>query len=179
MNFRIDLKLALLALTALALGACSTVPQENCTTRLAGVPKAEDGTRVMDRDDERVLSFYTCRAAQGDKQAQLWLGEQYEQGSALVEADQEKAFKLYMQAATDDPTRTSIYVAGIKDNPGTVMSFANPGARPGLPEAKYRVGRMYFEGRGVKQSTRRATRWMKQAAKRGHMGARIWLEANG
>lgn len=179
MKFRADLKLALLALTALALGACSTLPQENCFARLAGVPKAEDGRALMDPNDARVLGFYTCRAAQGDKQAQLWLAEQYEKGSALVEADEEKAFKLYMQAATDDPTRTSIYVAGIKGNPGTVMSFANPGAKPGLPEAKYRVGLMYFEGRGVRQSTRLATRWMKQAAKRGHEGARIWLEAHG
>lgn len=167
------------ALAVLSLAACSTAPRENCLERLDGVPKTADGTTLLAPDDQRVFGFHTCMARQGHRSSMLWLGEQYEKGSQLVTADQEKAFEFYLQAATDDPTRTSIYVPGIEGRPGTVMSFENHGATKGLAEAKYRVGLMYAEGRGTKQSDRLARRWMKRAAAQGHAGAKGWLEGEG
>lgn len=164
------------AVAFLCLTACSTAPRENCLERLESVPKTADGTTLLSPDDQRVFGFHTCMARQGHKPSMLWLGEQYEKGSKLVTADQEKAFEFYLQAATDDPTRTSIYVPGIEGKPGTVMSFESHGATKGLAEAKYRVGLMYAEGRGTKQSDRLARRWMKRAATQGHAGAKAWLE---
>ncbi len=171
MSFRIAFTTA----AVLLLTACSTVPQENCLEQLASIPKLEDGTIPMDPNDARVFGFHSCMARQGHKPAMLWLGEQYEKGSQLVTADQEKAFEFYLQAATDDPTRTSIYVPGIEGRAGTVMSFENHRATQGLAEAQYRVGLMYNEGRGVRQSRKLAVKWMRKAAKRGHKGAKRWL----
>lgn len=171
------LKIALLAFGALTLSACGTVPQENCFAHVDAMKVARDAGDEKGAAEHN-YAFNACRASQGDKTAMLWLGEQFERGSAVVEADQEQAFKFYLQAATDDATRTSIYVPGIKGQAGSVMSFPNHGARPGLAEAKYRVGLMYQEGRGTKQNTRLAIRWMKRAAKQDHEGARNWLEAN-
>lgn len=173
------LSFAGLGLALLSLAACGTVPRENCFERLSEIPKQENGDIPMDPNDSRVFGFHSCMASRGDKPAMLWLGEQYEKGSTLVQENQKTAFKFYLQAATDDPTRTSVYVPGIEGKPGTVMSFKNYGTTKGLAEAKYRVGLMYAEGRGTKQSVRLAKRWMKRAAAQGHVKAKEWLEGDG
>ena len=159
----------------LLLSACTTIPGPQCVTHLADAPRDGSGRIVMDGDHPSIFAFQSCRAASGDKSALLWMGEQFEKGSSLIEVNYKKAFQLYEQAATDDPTRTSIYVPGINGAPGRVMSFDNPSAKPGLAEAKYRLGLMYAEGRGVVQSTKKAVRWMERAARMGHPAARMWL----
>ena len=42
----------------------------------------------------------------------------------------------------------------------------------GVPEAEYRLGMMYAEGRGVRQNLRQAAYWLNQAAQQKFPGAR-------
>lgn len=160
---------------AFLLSGCVTMPREQCLDHLVGVERSPAGRLQLDADDQRVFAYQKCRASNGDKEALLWLGGQFEKGSALVEVNMEKAFEFYLKAAHDDPTKTSVYVPGIKGAPGTIMNFNNPSAKTGLSEAKYRTGLMCVEGRGTVQSTRRGWRWMRQAARAGHKSAIDWL----
>ena len=48
---------------------------------------------------------------------------------------------------------------------------------PGNPDAEYRLGLMYLEGRGVANSRDQAIRWLRSAAEKGHSHAAAALDA--
>jgi TPR repeat protein len=58
------------------------------------------------------------------------------------------------------------------------MLVNNPGGQTGSPEARYRLGLMLIEGRGVPQDVRRGRQLIERAAWAGHAPAREWLSAN-
>ncbi len=158
------------------LQACGSIGYEDCTL------SEEDFTaaREMGKGGAEWLQVKsdTCRARNGDKHAQLALARRLEFGTDHVAMDEKAALKMYELAGTSDPTSTTIYVPGIKGQPGHVQIIPNNSARPGLPQAMYRAGLMYAEGRGTRKDMRKARRWMKRAAKTGYPPASLWLEAN-
>jgi TPR repeat protein len=109
-----------------------------------------------------------CRAAAGDRQAQLDLAIRYEEGAG-VPPSLKRAVRLYRSAAA--PSGGTIYVYSPPvggEKAGRVLPLnAGPGV-PGLAEAQFRLALLYLEGRGVKQSDRRARALLENAAKRGH-----------
>ncbi len=106
------------------------------------------------------------RAARGDKVAQLELGERLETGEGTA-ADPPRAARLYRQASSFTSGTTFIYLPGVKGKPGMVLPLRRGPDQPGLPEAQYRLGLMYLEGRGMPQDRRRALTLLKTAAKAG------------
>ena len=84
------------------------------------------------------LAALEQRAASGDVQAALKLGERYEHAEG-VERDYPRALALYCVAA-----------------------------REGDAQAAYNIGWMHLNGRGVERNDRMAGAWLQRAAARGH-----------
>lgn len=85
------------------------------------------------------------RAAQGDADAELLMGQRYADGSGVVKNDKE-AVRWFEKAA-----------------------------RHGNAEAQYRYGLALLEGRGVVQDYRAAFSWIERPAKLGHSNAQYTL----
>lgn len=85
------------------------------------------------------------RAAQGDAEAQLKLGQRYAEGDGVIKNDKEAA-KWFALAA-----------------------------KQGLAEAEYHYGLMLLRGRGVVQDYRAAFNWIEKPAKRGYAKAQYSL----
>lgn len=86
-----------------------------------------------------------ARAARGDAQAQLQLGQRYAEGDGVVRNDKEAA-RWFALAA-----------------------------KQGLSEAQYHYGLMLLKGRGVVQDYRAAFEWIEKPAKRGYAHAQYSL----
>ncbi len=93
----------------------------------------------------------TCGADRGDPSAQLALGVRYEMGEGVA-ADPARAAQLYAQAE-----RTIALLVTLNSPPTRAGRFGATrpsGNRPpplALAEARYRLGLLYWDGRGVKQ----------------------------
>lgn len=85
------------------------------------------------------------RAAEGDPEAQLLLGQRYAEGDGVIKNDKEAA-KWFALAA-----------------------------KQGLAEAEYHYGLMLLKGRGVVQDYRAAFNWIEKPAKRGYAKAQYSL----
>ncbi|WP_404338980.1 tetratricopeptide repeat protein [Sphingomonas sp. MMS12-HWE2-04] len=101
----------------------------------------------------------------------LELGKRYEEGLG-VSQDPSRAAALYLKAATAIPATTPIYSPPVRrGGSGRVMFLTNPHAGPGLAEAKYRLGRLYLHGRGVKPNSDRGNALIREAASQGYAPA--------
>lgn len=80
-----------------------------------------------------------ARAQAGDKQAQLELGERFEEGHG-VRADRARAMRLYRMAAADSGGPMWVYSpsSGVGTG-GRVISVDHHSKQPGLSEAKRRL----------------------------------------
>ena len=86
-----------------------------------------------------------ARAAQGDADAELLMGQRYADGSGVIKNDKEAA------------------------------RWFEKAARHGKAEAQYRYGLALLEGRGVVQDYRAAFNWIERPAKLGHSNAQYTL----
>lgn len=86
-----------------------------------------------------------ARAAQGDADAALMMGQRYADGNGVIKNDKE-AVRWFEQAA-----------------------------RAGKAEAQYRYGLALLEGRGVVQDYKAAFEWIERPAKLGHSNAQYTL----
>jgi uncharacterized protein len=59
--------------------------------------------------------------------------------------------------------------------PARAFALFARGARAGIVEAEYRVGKCYFEGLGVPRNRAEAGRWLERAARQGHVDAQSHL----
>jgi TPR repeat protein len=97
------------------------------------------------------LDELTCGADRGDPSAQLALGVRYEKGEGVA-ADPARAARLYAAAE-----RTITRLVSLNSPPTRSGKFGvtrMSGSRPlpvALAEARYRLGRLYWDGRGVKR----------------------------
>lgn len=143
--------LALVIAAACAVPACVSGPRFNCDPQTASSE----------------LHALQCRSARGDKLAQLELGKRYEEGLG-VPATPKRAASLYAAAAADTSGTTYIYSPAVgRESAGRVIPMRMGPDRPGLPEAKYRLGRLYIEGRGVPLSVRKGMQLLQMAADAG------------
>jgi len=123
------------------------------------------------------LGRLICDAERGVPAAQLLLGRLYEEGQG-VDADPARAAALYAAAAADVAPTTAIYVPAVGRTAGHVMLMPNANARTGLAAARFRLGRLYIDGRGVEQNRDRGRHLIERAAEAGDPDAQAWLAAN-
>lgn len=118
--------------------------------------------------DEAVrLPHLQCRADQGERVAIMELARALETGNGVTR-DDARAASLYEKAAQDRPTFTSIYSPPVRlGGAGQVMMIPNPDGGPGSAEAKYRLGRMLVEGRGVGNDVERGQDLIAAAERQG------------
>ncbi len=130
-------------------------------------------TETIDPAIERQLVEQACS---GNKTAEFMLGYLYETGEGVV-ADPKKAVKWYQRAARPTRGMSHVDVAPVGTQAhGRVMPVQTGPEIPGNPDADYRLGLMYLEGRGVEQSRDKAVRWFRRAAEKGHDQAAAALE---
>lgn len=109
----------------------------------------------------------TCHAAKGDRSAQMTLARAYETGIGLPQ-DMSKAVHWYRRAAAPKSGTLPVYMAPAGNQKyGSVMLLDNGPADPGDAWAQFRLGEIYLAGKGVKQSDRRARRWLRRSAAQG------------
>lgn len=109
-----------------------------------------------------------CRADQGVQAAQLTLAKRYEAGDG-VPRDIKRAVTLYERASAAAAASTAVYAPAVRvGGHGQVLFLSNPGASPGLPEAQYRLGELFIEGRSIPQDRKRGRALIERAAKQGY-----------
>lgn len=112
-----------------------------------------------------------CLADLGRRDAMIELGRRYEDGSGVA-PDYKRAAALYGQAAAAIPPTTAIYSPPVKKGGNGRMIFLNnPNASPGSADAKYRLGRLFLTGRGVKLDQERGWKLIGEAAEQGSTDA--------
>ncbi|SDD89732.1 tetratricopeptide repeat protein [Kordiimonas lacus] len=126
-----------------------------------------------EHEDPKVASLMRD-SCQGNRGASMQLGLWFE-----GEEDYERAARYYRAAATPDIGQTYIYVPPAGDVGGYVMPIDTGPHTPGNAEAQYRLGLMYRDGRGVKQSASKARSYFRQAAEQGHADAKAILAVTG
>jgi hypothetical protein len=136
---------AMLAL--LLLGGCASMLLGNARP----CPAAADG----------IIAALECQAGRGDKPAQLALAKR------LEDEDPARAATLYRAAASFTSGTIAVYVPGANGAAGTVMQVRSGPDRPGLAEAKYRLGLLYLAGRGVPRDVAEGQEWIRKAIEAG------------
>ena len=137
-----------IAFLASAAGA-SSPPSCDGVTALSNRKNFEVSS--SDKASAKSLAELTCGADRGDPSAQLALGVRYEAGEGVA-ADPARAARLYAQAE-----RTIALLVTLNSPPTRAGRFGvtrMSGNRPppvALAEARYRLGKLYWDGRGVKQ----------------------------
>lgn len=173
--------LAATAMLALATPAAARDPQSCAALTPEQTPKRlSNGKRFALPDSPeavaRSIPELTCAADRGDPAAQLALGVRYEEGKG-VEADPARAAQLYetaqryierLYALNSPPVRSGMFgqtrTSGLRPPP------------PALAEARFRLGRLYLEGRGVTQNRGIANRLLILAARQGYEPATALLK---
>lgn len=113
------------------------------------------------------LPHLQCRADQGERAAIMELARALETGDGVTR-DDARAASFYEKAAQDRPAFTSIYSPPVRlSGAGQVLMIPNPDGGPGSAEAKYRLGRMLVEGRGVGTNVERGQDLIAAAERQG------------
>ena len=144
------------------LAGCSATQQASCEQRA----------------DPMMSDHLASLACSDSQKAQYEVGLAYETGVGVA-ADPSAAAKWYRKAASYNSGTTSVFVAPDaegREKFGTALEVKIGPTLYGHADAKYRLGRLYLEGRGVKQSRKKARHWFKRAAKQGHEDAAQALE---
>lgn len=146
-------------LVIMALNGCASMPDTHCSAAVAREPRAE----------------LACRAASGDKQAQLELGDAYADGRG-VPRDAGRAAKLWRQAGTAASGVTYVYSPAVgKEAYGRSIPVMSGIPRAASAEAQYRLGNAYLSGQGVARSRSSARKWLERAAAAGYSPAKDLL----
>jgi TPR repeat protein len=140
---------------ALLATASYASPSSSCDAAGSGATRLSNGKNFpvssSSKVTEKSLAELMCIADRGDPSAQLALGLRYEKGEG-VPADPTRAARLYAQAE-----RTITRLVMLNSPPTRSGRFSvtrMSGNRPlpvALAEARYRLGRLYLDGRGVKK----------------------------
>lgn len=167
---------------SLLLTGCASMPAQDC----AALPGVSRQFVVVERsfapvyryaDDASKVAHLTCLAGQSHQDAQLALAQIYESGDG-AEQDLALAAEWYARAAQGVPFKTAIYSPPVRlGGAGQVLLLDNPGGRHPSSEALYRLGRMYWDGRGVPVDRRQGVKLIDKAADVGYAPAIEWLTA--
>ncbi|MFC7049656.1 tetratricopeptide repeat protein [Emcibacter nanhaiensis] len=162
-------KLNLLILIAPLLLTSCTHKWEYCASDLPISLRSMVGSPRLGEVEgqEQLFKYYKCRAEHDDEEAMYRTGLAYELGIG-VPINYKKAMKYYFKAGDR--------ANGMEYDYYLTNQFLKLPLDKGHAEAQYRLGLMFMEGRGKKQSYRVARRWFKDAAERGHDDARKMYE---
>jgi len=147
-------------LVPLAAAICLSV-LSGCTT---------GGLFCKNSHDDPQIAALMDKTCSGDRGAAMQLGFLFE-----AREEFEQAAHYYGVAATPSSGQTYVYVPPAGDVAGYVMPVDTGPRTPGNAEAQYRLALMYREGKGVKQSDRKAASLLRQAAEQGHSSAQSIL----
>ena len=132
--------------------------------------------------EDRQLAFDWFRksADKGNIDGQYNTGFSYEY-SRGVEKDDEQAFAYYLKAAEQGHEKAQLKLlerGGLYErngNPAKAIDWYNKVANQGNAEAQYRLGKMYLEGRGIRQDDKQAAHWFEKSAEKDHPQAQYQL----
>jgi TPR repeat protein len=116
----------------LAASMCCLVATANAA------PMDEAWTAYSKRDYKEAMKWYKLAAAQGDAQAQYWIGAMYYRGRGVIQ-DYKEAVRWYRLAAEQ-----------------------------GDAQAQYWIGAMYYRGHGFTRDHIRAHMWFNLSSSAGH-----------
>lgn len=140
--------------------------------RRGGIVSYQMGHRYDSQETE--IAHQHCESGRGNAVAQLALGKRYESGSGVA-VDLKRAAELYRSSAVSSDGRFTTYSPpATLGGSGQVTAFQGQ-PRSGLPEAGYRLGLMYLDGRGVRADTARGWRLIEDAAAAGWSPAALKL----
>lgn len=113
-----------------------------------------------------------CEAIAGDKDAQYRIGRWYLGGSDHA-ADYKEAMKWFKKAAAKPRVGRGVNSGGAGTSYGTVRDerMARSSMKDRHSGALYEIGLLYLDGKGVKQSGKKAKKYIKLAAKEGNREA--------
>jgi len=127
---------------------------------------------------EVAFNQFRVRAATGDVDAQIYLGELY-RGGLDVTGDSGKAFGWYLRAAEQGHTTGQskvgsayYYGLGVPRDYDLAGDWYLKAARKGDPTAILNLGRMYTEGHGVSRDPTQAYMWFTIGARLGDKESR-------
>ncbi|MBK2451742.1 tetratricopeptide repeat protein [Escherichia coli] len=147
---------------------CSSIPGVTTTAQEIGRNGGVVSLKMNHEYDSEAteIAHQMCDSDRGNSVSQLELGKRYESGRG-VEVDLKKAAELYRSAAISSDGRFTTYSPpATLGGTGQVTTF-NGSPRVGLPEARYRLGLMYLDGRGVRSDVPRGWRLVEEAAASG------------
>ena len=136
---------------------------------------------LVGKDEKKVFKYYQKIAKQGNKEAQLIVGECYYKGKG-VEQDYREAVRWYRKAAEQGNAfaQNSLgdcyyYGKGVKQNDTEAIKWYQKVAEQGDIKAQYNLARRYHDGVRVKRDYREAVKWYQKAAEQGDIKAQYEL----
>ena len=160
---------------------------------------------VVKEEEERVggslhdyMRYLIIAADSGRTQAQLYLGEEYRDGSSMTPKDPNKAFHYLSEAAKGGSSHAQLDLAllyhfgytGVPVDKVKAVEFYKASADQGYPQAQLNLGAMYSKGEGgLKKNVAEARRLYELASKgddlptkaiaKKNLAALDWNEAHG
>jgi TPR repeat protein len=125
-----------------------------CSVATAG--PFEDASAAYERAEyATALRLFRPLAEQGNAEAQLQIGEMYQQGGRL----------FYSPPSGEE----------VAQDDAEAAKWFRRAADQGHPAAQYSLGRIYEFGAGVPKNLAEAVKWYGKAADQGYAGAQYWL----
>jgi hypothetical protein len=125
----------------------------------------ENGTEGLSPSATEAAAWYRRAAEQGHLEAQMALGQLYQQGKG-VEKDDRQALHWFVQAARRGEPQAQFYAAykyfhgeGTAPDEPEAAKWLMRGAEQGEINSQYCLGRMYELGRGLSQDHQQAFVW--------------------
>ncbi|MEE8371676.1 MAG: hypothetical protein V3R73_05960 [Sphingomonadales bacterium] len=142
------------------------------------VPDIHDAEAASCREEIPELGSIYCDARAGSKRAQYKVGKWY-LGGPDHDPDYKQAMKWFKKASARARVGRGVNSGGAGGDYGPVHKDRVAGATLGKSGrhsgALYEMALLYLEGKGVKQSNKKAKKYMKLAAKEGNRQARRHL----
>ena len=133
------------------------------------------------QDTVTAAHWYRSAAQRGDPVSQYRLALLYLAGGGIPQ-DNEQAIRWLHRAAEHNFTDAHVLLgwlyddvhmyeetATVEKHPGTAASWYLKAAQSGNPYAEFKLGMMYFEGRGVQQSDKEALALLHRAIEQGEL----------
>jgi TPR repeat protein len=140
----------------------------------------DDANAAYRRGDyAQTLKILRPLAAQGNAEAQKFIGLMYSVGDGVIQNDQE-ALKWYRLAAVQGDANAqtmlgTMYASGkgVRQSHQVALKWFRLAAAGGVERAQTRIGEMYYSGEGVTQNYQEALKWYRLAASQGDTEAQI------
>ncbi len=145
-------KLCFVLLSMITLNACSTMNALPCSKNFS--------------NDAQII-LLAKKACTGDKYASFKLATYFENGTG-VQQNLDQAIKYYKYAATYHSGLTYIYVPGAGQVPGHTLPVTTGVNSAGLPEAQYRLAKLYFDNNSSIFDEEKAKYYLELSARAGY-----------